>query len=204
MIGIKKEIKMNSREYILSRAKANKPDAIELPKIDVNVFEDSRNVLDEFILKVETAGGNVYKATSSENILSQVSSMFTDATVNFSKLKDSESFNTININAIKDPHELEDLDILILQGDLGVAENGAIWVNDEQLPMRVLPFITKHLVLVLKKEEIVTFMHQAYQKLSSKETDFGVFISGPSKTADIEQSLVIGAHGALSLTVFIM
>lgn len=46
-------------------------------------------------------------------------------------------------------------------------------------------------------------MHQAYKKLSSNAIDFGVFISGPSKTADIEQSLVIGAHGALSLSVFL-
>ena len=195
---------MSSRDHILSRAKANKPDAIELPKIDLNVFDDSRNVLDEFIKKVETAGGNVFKATSDENVLSQVKTMFPDGKFNFSTLKKTKNFNTFPIETIKKPHDLEDLDVLGLEGSLGVAENGAIWVNDAQLPMRVLPFITKHLVLVLKKETIVTFMHQAYQKLSSDDTDFGVFISGPSKTADIEQSLVIGAHGALSLTVFLM
>ena len=203
MIGIKKEKRMNSREYILSRAKANKPDAIELPKIDVNVFDDSRNILDEFIIKVETAGGNVFNATSDENVLSQVKSMFPDGKSNYSTLKETENFNTLSIEAIKRPHDLEDLDVLVLESSFGVAENGAIWVNDSQLPMRILPFITKHLVLVLKKEMIVTLMHQAYQKLDSADTDFGVFISGPSKTADIEQSLVIGAHGALSLTVFL-
>ena len=78
-----------------------------------------------------------------------------------------------------------------------------MFCNVLDFPIRVLPFITKHLVLVLNKENIVPFLHQAYQKLSSSETDFGVFVSGPSKTADIEQSLVIGAQGALSLTVFI-
>lgn len=203
MTGIKTEKKMSSRDYILSRVKANKPEAIELPKIDLNVFDDSRNVLDEFILKVETAGGNVFKADSNENLLSQVKSMFPDSSINFSTLKNTDSFNTLNIETIKTPHDLDDLDILILKGDLGVAENGAIWINDAELPIRILPFITKHLVLVLKKELIVTLMHQAYQKLSSSNTDFGVFVSGPSKTADIEQSLVIGAHGALSLSVFL-
>jgi len=200
--GIKTERKMSSRDYILSRAKTNKPDAIELPKIDLKVFDDSRNVLNEFIKKVETAGGNVFEATSNENVVSQVKAIFPDAKVNFSTLKGSESFNTVNFESIKRPHDLRDLDILILESDLGVAENGAIWLKDSQIPMRVLPFIAKHLVLLLKKDTIVTFMHQAYQKLASEDTDFGVFISGPSKTADIEQSLVIGAHGALSVTVF--
>jgi L-lactate dehydrogenase complex protein LldG len=203
MSGIKTEKKMSSRDNILSRVKTNKPEVIELPKIDLNVFDDSRNVLDEFIKKVETAGGNVFEATSNENVVSQVKVMFPDSKVNFSTLKSTESFNTVSFDAIKRPHDLENLDILILEGSFGVAENGAIWLNDAQMPMRILPFIAKHLVLVLKKGNIVTFMHQAYRKLSTEDTDFGVFISGPSKTADIEQSLVIGAHGALSLTVFL-
>jgi L-lactate dehydrogenase complex protein LldG len=44
-------------------------------------------------------------------------------------------------------------------------------------------------------------MHAAYEELGKVKSSFGLFLSGPSKTADIEQSLVIGAHGARSLTV---
>ena len=203
MNGIKKEQKMGSREEILSRAKANKPDLLELPNVNPDVFADGKNILEEFTKKVEIAGGNVFEATSNEHILSQVKTMFSEAKVNFSTLKGNQDFNSVTLEAMKNPHELEDLDILILESNLGVAENGAIWLADNHIPVRVLPFITKHLVLVLNKENIVPFLHQAYQKLSLSETNFGVFISGPSKTADIEQSLVIGAHGALSLTVFI-
>lgn len=203
MNGIKKEKKMGSREEILSRAKANKPDLLELPIVNPDLFADGKNILEEFTKKVEIAGGNVFEATSNEHIISQVKSMFPEAKVNFSTLKGNQGFNSVTLESMKNPHELEDLDILILESNLGVAENGAIWLPDSQIKIRVLPFITKHLVLVLNKENIVPFLHQAYQKLASEKTDFGVFITGPSKTADIEQSLVIGAHGALSLSVFI-
>ncbi|MDO7172441.1 lactate utilization protein C [Mariniflexile sp. AS56] len=195
---------MSSRDHILSRIKAHKPEFIEEPVITLELFMDWKHVKTEFTMKVEIAGGQVFEATSNQNVTEQVSAMFPESKVNFSTLKGTDGFNTINLDAINKPHDLEDLDILILESGLGVAENGAVWIKDSQLPMRVLPFITKHLVVVLRKDAIVTFMHQAYRKLSCDQTDFGVFISGPSKTADIEQSLVIGAHGALSMSVFLV
>lgn len=99
------------------------------------------------------------------------------------------------------PRDLDDLDMVILEGKIGVADNGAIWVNG--FVPRVLPFITKQLILVIEQNRIVQHMHHAYHLLDSTDLDFGVFISGPSKTADIEQALVVGAQGALELIVVI-
>jgi L-lactate dehydrogenase complex protein LldG len=110
--------------------------------------------------------------------------------------------NTVELGAIDDPHALEDLDFAILLGQFAVAENGAVWVTDAGLKHRAVPFIVQHLALVVPASQIVDNMHQAYERLSFTERGFGAFISGPSKTADIEQSLVIGAHGPRSLTVF--
>jgi L-lactate dehydrogenase complex protein LldG len=50
----------------------------------------------------------------------------------------------------------------------------------------------------------VPTLHEAYQQLAVNEAGYGVFKAGPSKTADIEQSLVIGEHGSMSLLVFII
>jgi L-lactate dehydrogenase complex protein LldG len=96
---------------------------------------------------------------------------------------------------------LAEVEVLEIDGEIGVAENGAIWLSEDALPHRVAPFICQH--LVINVSEIVPTMHAAYARLGEVKSGFGLFLAGPSKTADIEQSLVIGAHGARSLTVVI-
>lgn len=110
--------------------------------------------------------------------------------------------SNFDLQKVADPHQLEPIDFAVMPGEFAVAENGAIWVTDRGLPHRVLYFIVQHLTLVVPVSEIVDNMHQAYERLQFTGPQFGVFIAGPSKTADIEQSLVIGAHGPRSLTVF--
>ncbi len=110
----------------------------------------------------------------------------------------------VSIPDITDPHDFENIDFAILPGEFGVAENGAVWITNDGGPARTLYFLSQHVALLVPASEIVNNMHQAYQKLGFAENGFGTFMSGPSKTADIEQSLVIGAHGARSLTVFLV
>ncbi|WP_159017771.1 lactate utilization protein C [Algibacter sp. L3A6] len=194
---------MSSRDKILSRIEANKPDALPLPNIDLALFDEGLDLVQEFTKKAEVVGANVIEIASND-VVAQVENLFPDAKIKYSAIENTSAFNTIDLANIEKPQDLEDLDILILESELAVAENGSVWVTDKQLPMRVLPFITKHLVIVTSKDNIVPYMHQAYQKINAgNSNDFGVFIAGPSKTADIEQSLVIGAHGALSLTLLL-
>jgi L-lactate dehydrogenase complex protein LldG len=103
-----------------------------------------------------------------------------------------------------DPHNLADVDVAVVKGVLGVAENAATWVAEADVVHRVLPFIAQNLVIILHEADIVPTLHEAYARLNIRESNYGVFIAGPSKTADIEQSLVIGAHGARSLTVVVV
>lgn len=66
------------------------------------------------------------------------------------------------------------------------------------------PFIAQYLAIIVNKKDIIPTMHQAYERIGNQEYGFGTFIAGPSKTADIEQSLVLGAHGARGLIVFLL
>jgi L-lactate dehydrogenase complex protein LldG len=110
----------------------------------------------------------------------------------------------VDLAAVDDPHGLEGLGLAVLPGAFAVAENGAVWVAGEAFRPRAAFVIAEHLALVVRVGEIVHDMHEAYRRVSFPGAGFGTFIAGPSKTADIEQALVIGAHGARSCTLFLV
>ena len=101
------------------------------------------------------------------------------------------------------PRDYRDVDLVAVAGKFGVAENGAVWIPGDGVPHTAVLFLATHLAVVLDRRDIVNNMHEAYERLSFAGRSFGTFIAGPSKTADIEQALVIGAHGPRSLTVLL-
>ena len=105
---------------------------------------------------------------------------------------------------VDDAHDLADLDYTVALGRLAVAENAAVWLSAEDLVQRVAPFICEHLITVVAAERLVATMSDAMADIGQFGGNWGVFVSGPSKTADIEQALVMGAHGARTMTVFLV
>ena len=102
------------------------------------------------------------------------------------------------------PHECRDVGLTIVRGEFGVAENAAVWVNTRGFKHRGLLFLSENLILVIEGKDIVRDMEEAYARIDFTGLSWGCFISGPSKTADIEQCLVVGAHGAKSLIVVVV
>lgn len=102
------------------------------------------------------------------------------------------------------PADLNGTDLAIIESQLGVAENACCWI-EQHVRYRAIYFIAEALVIVLRRQDIVNNMHEAYRRLpDTPSVPFACFISGPSKTADIEQALVFGAHGAKDVTVILI
>ena len=185
---------MNTRERILSQIKANKPAPVALTAVPSFKGDDS---IATFKRNLETISGQTIEVNSFTDIERVVHELF--------PLVKTIASNIITGTTVIDESSnratLEQVEVAVLKGEFGVVENGAIWLPESNMINRSLPYITQYLILVLKKTDLVVNMHEAYERCQA--VPYGSFIAGPSKTADIEQSLVIGAHGARALTVIV-
>jgi L-lactate dehydrogenase complex protein LldG len=193
---------MGSREKILAQLRAQTLPEQELPDL-TGPWIDYPDLAEQFAKTLQGIGGSCHFVDSLEQAREHLQNLPTfQISKQITSLVPELIEGNVDEKACDDPHQLETLDFAIARGEFGVAENGAIWLWDTAFRNRVLLFITQHLVLVIPANQIVPTMHHAYERLSFGEKKFGAFIAGPSKTADIEQSLVIGAHGPRSLTVY--
>lgn len=192
---------MSSRENILARIKQVQPKPQELPQID-HFHGNIETAVDKFRSVLVSIGGEVHVVKAIEEIQGILESKIPDGSRVISMVDAVPLCESLNENT--DPHSLENVFLAILKSPLGVAENGAVWITSREIKVRALPFICEHLAVIVSKDKIVPTLHEAYEQLEISDHDYGVFIAGPSKTADIEQSLVLGAHGSKSMTVFIL
>lgn len=193
-----------SREKILSRLR-NRPLEIKpLPEVIHGEWIRFENPIEKLGEAVRFVGGSCEQYASITQVKERLFSFpeFQSAKKVLSLVKGIDS--SVCLEHIDHPHDLEDIDFMIVQGEIAVAENGAVWVTDERLKHRVAYFINQHLVMIVRRNDILHNMHEAYARLELGKQQFGCFISGPSKTADIEQSLVIGAHGCRTMQLYIV
>lgn len=192
---------MSDRDQILNTISENKPDEsghFDMPVLDYISGLDLEN---QFIQMVSHVGGKCISQNS--RVLAElIKSQYPSAQSIYSCINDIPS-EGLNPEKISKPHELDSIDLAVINGIFGVAENGAIWVTEKEMDHRVLPFIAEHLVILLDHNSIVATMHDAYKDIDLNHVPYGTFISGPSKTADIEQTLVMGAQGPRSHLVIL-
>lgn len=190
---------MSAREAILERLRAARLPPVPLPPIEGDWIRYP-NPSGQFRDAVARAAGRVVSASSAAHVPLVIAEL---EVVRAASVCCSLLSSVPGAELPVEPSGYRQVQVLVLGAELGVAENGAVWLDGARLPARAGLFLAEHLVIVLAERDIVDNMHAAYRRLGARlaEAAYGCFMSGPSKTADIEQALVIGAHGPRSLTL---
>lgn len=195
---------MANKEDILSKYRANVREKYDMPDLsDIQAITYPDPLL-QFINMTKTVGGNAIEVEKGRDINELIRELYPDAKEIASNLPEI-TIATRNPDEVGSANDLNGTDVGIIRGSFGVAENACVWIP-QQMKEKAVCFISENLVILLPKSQIVNNMHEAYKRVEfDKEYDgYGTFISGPSKTADIAQVLVMGAQAARSATVLLL
>jgi len=202
---------MSSKEDILSKYRANVREKFDMPDLSDIAATTYPDPLLQFMNMVKSVGGNAIDVSNDTDINKLIKELYPDAKEIASNLPEI-TIATRNPDEVGRARDLNGTDIGIVRGMFGVAENGCVWIP-QQMKEKAVCFISENLIILLDKTQIVNNMHEAYARLSKgegcganqfNEYGYGSFISGPSKTADIAQVLVMGAQAARSATVLLL
>ncbi len=190
---------MTTREKILSAIRKNSPAPRDAQRVTAETPLDPDRI-EKFKEALVSIGGSVLEASSVHEASDLIDRLI--STSGYTNVVGTRTEDMMHLGS--DPHLLANIDLAILSGEFGVAENGAVWITERSMGDRSLPFICANLMVILEKGNIVGTMRDAYERIDGDTYEFATFIAGPSKTADIEQSLVLGAHGAKTMTVILI
>ena len=195
---------MSSKEDILKKYRANIRQQFDMPDLsDINAITYPDPLL-QFMNMTKSVGGNAIEVESGRDINELIRELYPDAKEIASNLAEI-TIATRNPDTVGRARDLNGTDVGVIRGKFGVAENGCIWIP-QQMKEKAVCFISENLIILLPKSQIVNNMHEAYKRIEFDKTydGYGTFISGPSKTADIAQVLVMGAQAARSVTVLLL
>jgi L-lactate dehydrogenase complex protein LldG len=189
---------MTSRDEILARVRRNQPAPQPLPTLPE--FErQTKAPLASFKANLLRMGGKFVELPSSGDIHATIRDLFPAAKVICSAVPEIPGNRPIA--KVRAPADLDDVDVGVVRAVYGVVETGSVWLTGAQFKVDALGFLAQHLVVLLDPARLVATMHDAYRRRADFDVPYGVFMTGPTATADIEGVLIHGAQGIRSLTV---
>ena len=203
---------MASKEDILKKYRANVRERFDMPDLSDIAAITYPDPLLQFMNMTKSVGGNAIEVEKGRDVNELIRELYPDAKEIASNLPEI-TIATRNPDEVGRARDLNGTDVGVVRGCFGVAENGCVWIP-QQMKEKAVCFISENLVILLDKKQIVNNMHEAYRRLTERDPKsgldmfdqygYGTFISGPSKTADIAQVLVMGAQAARSATVLLL
>lgn len=152
--------------------------------------------IDQFTTELTALSGNVYQT---DNPTQSIIEYLISKNVNRIHLQPNVLDETLLRNAdIEFTYDADpEITVGVTKARVGLADTGSILEADEELLGSLLPEIH---IAVLKSKDILPSLPDAMPLIQNINA---VFITGPSRTADIEMTLTIGVHGPKELHVFV-
>lgn len=103
--------------------------------------------------------------------------------------------------------QLAGVDIGFTRADFGIAETGTLVLNCPSEELRLATMVCEYHVCILERSKIfrdAQALEKQLNEFMGNGPDYTAFITGPSRTADIERVLTIGVHGPLELHILLL
>lgn len=175
----------------------------------------SSHLFDEFAMRAKNASATVYHAKTiaeaRDTLLQLVKSANATKVVAVESplqqaAKISDAIHSLGIRVYNQPSEIalhaETADIGISDVKFGIAESGSVCQDAYSIESRLVSTLPPLHVVFLNSTNIVPGIEDAMNILSQiYDRGYISFITGPSRTADIERVLTIGVHGPSRLII---
>jgi L-lactate dehydrogenase complex protein LldG len=191
---------MSARERILAAVRGHQPPAVPLPAVP-RFDADLPPLRAWFEASLFRMGGRLVEPPPGTDLETLLRQRFPDARVICSAT--DEIRGTLPLAQVREPRELDLVDLAVVRAAFGVAETGSVFLSEAELGINALGYLAQHLVVLLDPAAILGNLHHAWLRPEFRRARYAVLMTGPSATADIEGVLVHGAQGVRSLTVIL-
>ncbi len=120
------------------------------------------------------------------------------------------AFQFLQRGDLPDDHDplrsIADRPVGITIATLGIAETGSLLLVERAPIDRAVSLLTRHLIVAVGEDDIVDDLADGFRWLADqpRAAAYATFVTGPSRTADIERSLTIGVQGPSRLTAAVL
>jgi len=104
----------------------------------------------------------------------------------------------------KRKHELASIPASLVEASFAIADTGSLVFLYDESRTSLPHFLSDCIFVVIKQQQIIANQFDLFNKLSVEKAKNMVFVTGPSRTADIEKVLTLGAHGPRRLIVMML
>ncbi len=197
---------------VRSRLKGTQPPPLP-PVLDMPT---ARGGVDAFCQALEAVEGQVHRVKSSEDGLLILRGLAADRSWNAIACSDAAALSSwrdsvglaCHVHGLRDPiprSELLEMDVGLCTAQLGIAETGTLVLCSESERHRLVSLVPPASVIVLFARDLVPDLASALRQLQTQALPTTTsFITGPSRTADIELTLTVGVHGPRSVDVILI